>query len=535
VAGVLALAGFMGSGKSSVGARLASELGWVFVDLDTEFEKSCGSSIAAFFKEKGERAFRVAETEVLLKTLIDRGHDLVLSLGGGTLERPENVEALRGRGVIVLLDVDPAEAWRRTAGSERPLAADRRSFLELWRARRSGYADAATWVLPAQPKTAEEIAAELCDLVRSSGRLWDSLWVRKLGATDRGSTIVGGVGALSLLQERSNRARADGALIHVVSDKNVMEAWGERVLSLVGGVPKEQVYVLEPGEMSKSVDVLEGCWDWLADRRARRGDIVLALGGGVVGDLAGFAAATYKRGVSLWQVPTTVIAQVDSSVGGKTAVNLEAGKNLVGSFYQADFVVVDPSTLSTLPASEYTGGLGEVVKYALLDSECSLAILEAGSQGIIGREEERMGELVRRSVFVKAAVVEKDEREEGCRAVLNLGHTTAHALETSLGFGTLNHGAAVGLGLLVALAVSERVLGLDPRVRERTSALLRALGVKTTVGLPPTKEVLEAAAHDKKASRESRGFVGLRSIGEPVWGLDVDDEVFTEALGVIRA
>ncbi len=345
---------------------------------------------------------------------------------------------------------------------------------------------------------------------------------------------MGGEEALSCLTPRAATAHAAGCRLFVISDKNVIRSWGNTVSSLLGDLPGDGVFVVEPGEVSKSVITVERCWDWLADRGARRDDVVVALGGGVVGDLAGFAAATYQRGVSLWQVPTTLLAQVDSSVGGKTAIDLGAGKNLVGAFYQPDLVVIDPLTLTTLGEQDYAGGLGEVVKHALLMSPEGLAGLEADAPRIVERDLATVSRIVKESIGYKASVVQDDEKERGKRAVLNLGHTVAHAIEVVEGFGSVAHGQAVALGLLVALALSEELLGLESAVRERTCRLLTAFGLSTTIDLPPVELLLAATGRDKKVRAGTSGFVGLRAPGDPVWGLDASREELTRALQVIR-
>jgi shikimate kinase/3-dehydroquinate synthase len=535
VAIIVALTGFMGSGKSAVGASLADMLGWEFVDLDTKFEESTGRTIAEFFEKDGEEAFRAKEAGLLRAVLQGgRGSDLVLALGGGTLERPDSFKRVREECVVVLLDADPDDAWARVSHSGRPLVSNREMFYGLWEKRQPVYMKAAQWVLPVRGYSAEDIAGQLLDVIDTDGGIWTGLWGSRLAGKTRTSLIVGGVGVLEFLAMRAAQARRQGSAFHVVSDENVMDAWGDRLLPVMGVGQRDDVYVMRPGEASKSVTVLESCWDWLAARRARRGDTLVAFGGGVVGDLGGFAAATYNRGMSLWQVPTTLVAQVDSSVGGKTAVNLKVGKNLVGAFYQPDLVAIDPSTLTTLPGAEYIGGLGEVVKHALLDSESALEFLETHTDEICARQDTTMSELVRRNVFLKAAVVGDDESETGRRAILNLGHTTAHALEVSLGYGAISHGPAVALGLLVALAVSERSLGLDSHVRGRVAALFRRFGIDTVAGLPSAADLLGAASHDKKVSHGSSGFVGLRAIGDAVWGLDVATDTLAEALEVIR-
>ena len=463
MAPLLALTGFMGSGKSAVGSAVAKGLGWRFVDLDQEVERALGMVIADYFSSEGEGPFRAKESEILEDVLGQaRDQALILALGGGTLEKSENLGRIRRAGGVVLLHVSAEEAWGRVVGSARPLAQDEAAFGELWRRRVATYEGAADWIIPTVGRQVGQIADELMELVRDSGSALARLWGRTLGETSRSSSIVGGQGSLQLLGAKARNARETGSRLHVVTDSNVMKVWGERVFTELGQADLDDACVLEAGEQSKTAAVLERCWEWLAGRKAKRDDIVVALGGGVIGDLAGFAAATYHRGMGLWQVPTSLLAQVDSSVGGKTAINLSVAKNLVGAFYPADLVVIDPDTLVTLPEREFLGALGEVVKHALLASEDAFALLESQVAEIREREATVMSDLVRRNVWFKASVVEEDERESGRRAVLNLGHTTAHALESTMGYGCMNHGQAVALGLLVALSVSERDAGAGP-------------------------------------------------------------------------
>ena len=540
MAALVALAGFMGSGKSSVGAASARLLGWRFLDLDDEIVKSAGMAIPEFFERHGEREFRRREVEVLRAVLSRPEHGggedgLVVALGGGTLQDSEAAAMLEERGGVVLLDIDADRAWERARGDVRPLAQDRAAFTALLAARRRTYESAADWIVPVGHRTAEEIAAEIAGVVRAAGPAWPKTWGVQLVSTARPSSVMGGHGCLASLRALAAEAAADGARLFVLTDQNVELAWGGAVRDLLAQpMQAERTLALAAGEHSKTVRGLERCWDWLAAQGARRDDIIVALGGGVVGDLAGFVAATYQRGVGLWQIPTSLLAQVDSSVGGKTAVNLEAGKNLVGAFYQPGLVVIDPDTLATLPPAEFTNGLGEVVKYALLSGETLFGALEEQRALLRERDASLLSQVVKTCVRYKAAVVEEDELDTGRRAVLNLGHTTAHALEVSLSFGRIRHGEAVALGLLVALAVSERLLGLDLEVRRRTTALLADVGLATSLDLPSPEIIRAAAARDKKATAASSGFVGLRAPGEPVWGLHLPDDLFDEALGVIR-
>ena len=540
MAPLLALTGFMASGKTSVGARVAELLGWRFVDLDEEFVRAEGSSIATFFAAKGEAAFRARECQ-LLEAVLREGErngigGLVAALGGGTLENPRAVAMLKGRGGVVFLDVEPETAWARAEGTDRPLARDLEGFKALLAERRATYEGTADWVLPVCGRSVNDLSREVVSILQRAGGQWPTMWGRQLVSTGRPSSLFGGKNALGSLGLHAWSAHLAGSRLLVITDENVRAAWGDHVLSLLNETSSpDPVLVIEPGEGSKSAGTVERCWDWLAAQGARRGDTVVALGGGVVGDLAGFVAATYHRGMSLWQIPTSLLAQVDSSVGGKTGINLSAGKNLVGAFYQPDLVVTDPATLRTLPDHEYIGGLGEVVKYGLLTSATFFAELERVSEAVMAKNLDVVGSIVKDCVGYKASVVEQDELDRGRRAVLNLGHTTAHALEVTRGYGSIGHGCAVALGLLVALAVSERLLGLDPAVRERTRTLLAKLGLPTATQLPDTDRFLAAATRDKKVITGSSGFVGLRALGDPVWALDVPAVVLVEALEVIRS
>ncbi|GAB4252302.1 MAG: 3-dehydroquinate synthase [Thermoleophilia bacterium] len=359
-------------------------------------------------------------------------------------------------------------------------------------------------------------------------------WELYLTATGRPSAIVGGRGTLELAAERAAWLGDQKRRCYLLTDSNVDEAWGEAVRGRLGPCLQGSV-VLEPGEPTKSLAVAGRVFEILAEAGARRDDVVVALGGGVIGDLAGFVAATYQRGVDFWQIPTSLVAQVDSSVGGKVGLNLAAGKNLVGAFYQPDHVFIDSNLLSTLPREELVNGLGEVVKYGLLVGEELLGQIERSAKALLAADPNSLDTLIRECVEYKALVVEADEREAGRRAVLNLGHTTAHALELLDGYEGISHGRAVALGLLVALSASEEVFGLDADVRERVAGLLAALELPVKLPGIESAAVLEAAGRDKKVSSQGRGFVLLRGPGHPVTGVDLTDDQFAAALEKVMA
>ena len=280
-----------------------------------------------------------------------------------------------------------------------------------------------------------------------------------------------------------------------------------------GGWEVKTVEVVD-GEQAKQLSHYERLIDDLLKVGVDRNTLVVALGGGVTGDLAGFAAATLLRGVRLVQVPTTLLAMVDSSVGGKTGLNTSTGKNLVGAFHQPVLVYVDVSLLSTLSERDFRSGLGEVVKHAVIADAGFFSWLEEHAEGIVNREVDLLSEVVARCCEIKAAVVARDEREAGERAVLNLGHTVAHALETVAGFGVIPHGEAVGIGM-----VAEAIMGVEegwshPEVPGRIAALLERLGLPTQSGPLPLEELHGAVFMDKKRRRGKIGLPVVTALGE---------------------
>ena len=310
----------------------------------------------------------------------------------------------------------------------------------------------------------------------------------------------------------------------VITDENVQEPYATQVAeSLFGQTIDVDVLTVEAGELSKSVDLAAGLWDGLLELGADRKSVVVAVGGGVVGDLAGFIAATYARGIRFFQVPTSLLAQVDSSVGGKVGINLPHAKNMVGAFLQPVGVLIDIETLSTLPDREYRAGLGEVVKYGvILDAEL-FDYFEAHVDQLNGRDRDTLVHIVARCCRLKADVVEKDEREEtGVRAVLNYGHTFAHAFETLGGYGEILHGEAVSIGMLCASRLAERLGRVDAQFTERQYRLLDALGLPVAVPKLDPDAILEAMTHDKKVEHGQLRFILPEGMGHVELVGDVD-------------
>jgi 3-dehydroquinate synthase len=329
------------------------------------------------------------------------------------------------------------------------------------------------------------------------------------------------------------RERCRGALAFVVSDANVA-AHAEAVTRSLGGAGfRTAAEILPSGESQKSLAVASGLYDRLAELHADRRTLVVAVGGGVIGDLAGFVAATYNRGLPLLMVPTTLLAMVDSSVGGKVAVNHPRAKNLIGTFHQPVGVWIDTQTLATLPEREYHSGLAEVVKYGVALDADFFAYLESGRAAVLGREPDAVRRVVTRCCRLKADVVERDEREEtGLRAVLNYGHTFAHAFETAAGYGGWLHGEAVAAGMVCASRLAERRGLVGPDLTGRQVRLLEALGLPTAPGPWPAEGLLATMRSDKKALAGRLRFVLPRRLGEVALFDDVPE---ADVLAVLQS
>jgi 3-dehydroquinate synthase len=338
------------------------------------------------------------------------------------------------------------------------------------------------------------------------------------------------------LQRLGAFAAEHGRTTHavVITDENVQEPYAMRATeSLIrAGIDVELIAVL-PGETSKSIAATADLWQEMLDLGADRRTVVVAVGGGVVGDLAGFVAATFARGLRFIQAPTSLLAQVDSSVGGKVGINLPAAKNMVGAFYQPAGVLIDTATLATLPADEYRSGLAEVVKYGvILDAEF-FAYLESHATEIIARREDVLAQVVARCCRLKADVVEHDEREEtGLRAVLNYGHTFGHAFESLAGYGRLMHGEGVAIGMCCAARLAQRLGRVDAEFVARQQKLIESFGLPTAVPDIDREKILAAMQHDKKVAHGKLKFVLPDRLGHVESVGEIDPKEVAAALDV---
>ncbi len=353
-----------------------------------------------------------------------------------------------------------------------------------------------------------------------------------VGLAGRSYEVIVGRGLLAA------PGRAGGAA-DVLRDRRTFLASDRTVWGFYGGAVTEGLstlkariaghWLMEPGEAHKEFRSLQSLWDALVDARIERGDCVVALGGGVVGDLAGFAAATYRRGIDVVQVPTTLLAMVDSSVGGKTAVDHPRGKNLIGAFHQPRGVVADLETLGTLPVREVLSGFAEVLKAALLADPDLFARLEAVGPAAAG-DPATLEDAVARAVTIKARIVEADETETGCRALLNLGHTLGHAVEAASGYGVYAHGEAVALGIAFTARLSQELGFLPAADAKRIRAVLEKWGYPLRAEGVGAEKILNALRFDKKNLGGVPRWVLLEGIGSPRWGVEVDSDIVERLL-----
>ncbi|MCI0840366.1 MAG: 3-dehydroquinate synthase, partial [Chloroflexi bacterium] len=344
-----------------------------------------------------------------------------------------------------------------------------------------------------------------------------------------------GWGILDELGERVKRTLSPGAA-YIISDERVSRHARRAQLALEAvGIPGH-IFMMPPGEQHKTLETVQHVYNWLADRKAERGHMIVAVGGGVVGDLAGFVAATYLRGIPFAQVPTSLLAMMDAAIGGKVAVDLPQGKNLVGAFYQPKFVLSDVSTLQTLPQRELTSGWAEAIKHGLILDSDLLASFERDRDDILSLQREVTTDIIRRSVAVKAGIVSQDERETlGIRILLNYGHTLGHAIEVAGGYGNFLHGEAVSIGMMGAAYIGNALGMMSDGEVERQRALLDSYGLPLTCGEINVQAVNDAMLSDKKTSGRAIRWVLLNGIGNATTRNDVPDELVQDSIRLLTA
>lgn len=516
---LVVLVGPPGSGKSTVGRLLAQRLNVSFRDTDDDIAEYAGQSIPDIFVEHGEEHFRALERRAVADAV--NGHDGVLALGGGAVVSDET-RALLADQVVAFLSVEMAEAVSRVGiGAGRPLLSmnPRQAMRVLLEQRRPLYNEVADFVVDTERLTAEQVAAELARRLGGPS-------VVPVGGEAPYDVVIGDDATMAVTDHLGGAHRA--AILYSAP----LYEHAARIAAYMTGQVEPLLMEVPDAEDGKTVEVAAQCWDGLAEAGFTRSDVVIGVGGGAVTDLAGFVAAGWLRGVAVIQLPTSLLGMVDAAVGGKTGVNIAAGKNLVGAFHPPRAVLCDLSTLGTLPQADRIAGFAEIIKCGFIADPGILDLVEADPAAAVEPGSAVLAELVERAVAVKASVVSGDLRESGRRVVLNYGHTLGHAIEKIERY-RRRHGEAVAIGMVYA-AVLSRITGRADLV-ERTRSILARVGLPVSYPSGRLDDLLAAMRLDKKNTGQTQRFVLLDGIGKPTLVDDVTGEQLATAYEEICA
>ena len=544
------ITGFSGTGKTTTGHEVARLLGWKFVDTDDLIVASEGMAIEDIFSRHGEEEFRRIERETL--ETVARSRHQVVSTGGGIIMDERNRAVMDCAGVVVLLEARPDTLVRRLRQQEadegddlvaRPMldAADLVERIHSLKAQRQFNYTRAHWTVHTDflsPTQAAEEVVRGFNMVNASLNMAESDSAR-MDDPDLAAEVRTSAGdyplwvGWQLIDEVGERIRRimDPGVAYIITDEGVYRQARRAQNSLEMSGIAAHLFVMPSGEQSKTLATAQHIYTWLAGLKAERGHLVLAVGGGVVGDLAGFVAATYLRGLPFAQVPTSLLAMMDAAIGGKTAVDLPQGKNLVGAFYQPKFVLADVSVLQTLPERELRSGWAEAIKHGLIMDDDLLSTFESQTDEIQALEPEIATDVIRRSMAIKANVVSQDERETlGIRVLLNYGHTIGHGIETATGYGQYLHGEAVSIGMMGAANIGRGMGLMSDADVERQRSVLEAYGLPLSAPSVDPGSVLEAMRSDKKIAGGTIRWVLLDGIGNAITRNDVPTEMVDDVL-----
>lgn len=537
----LFLTGLSGSGKSTLGRATARLLGWNFIDTDETLAARAGMPVGQALLEFGEERFRQLETEMLAHGASQER--VVIATGGGAVISAANRVLMREQGVVVYLQVPVETAWRRIqehlqqhgAHAARPLVAGEDGMLRLqalYAARQAWYEEADIH-LDTSAFGPEHLARRLVASLLASGHLSPSSSQREILSLYLGKTtsqaIVewGGLHHLAPTLQAFDFPRR----VFLVTDSEVGVLYAQSVLALLTEVGFEpRIFTIPAGEASKSFASFQRIIDWLVEQKAEQKEPLLALGGGVVGDLTGFVASCYYRGVPLVQLPTSLLAQVDSAIGGKTGINHALGKNLIGAFYQPTLIYVDPAMLLTLPERVYREGWAEIVKYAIILDAEMFDLIEEHTRELDARDPALLSAIVARCIRMKMDVVQRDERDSGLRNILNYGHTFGHALEAITDYGAWLHGEAVSIGMEIAARIAVASGTCSQEEAARQTRLLQALRLPVRCPGVDGDAILEAMQRDKKVRAGRTRWVLPTRIGHAEVFGDIDPAIVQAAI-----
>ncbi len=539
LSGNIILVGMMGAGKTTVGKLLAKQLGKTFIDSDEEIQRRTGVTIPHIFDVEGEAGFRSRESCVIQDLL--KLDNIVLATGGGAILSANTRPMMKQNGVVVYLKSSVHDLWQRTRHDHnRPLLQTenpRAKLQELHDLRDPLYAETADVIIHTGKQSVQILLEKLQHKLESFNQMNENekaVQTLNLELAERSYSIHIGSGLLDNVELLVPHIPHKRAVI--VSNTTVaplyLQGLSEKLASQ--GVQVQSV-ILPDGEQYKNSESLNSIYDALLAARSERSTPLIALGGGVIGDITGYAAATYLRGVPFIQIPTTLLSQVDSSVGGKTGINHPLGKNMIGAFYQPRVVLADTATLNTLPDNELRAGIAEVIKYGLIRDLPFLEWLEANMEKLLARDTAALQYAIAHSCRNKAEVVGADERESGERALLNLGHTFGHAIENGMGYGVWLHGEGVAAGTVMAADLSQRLDWLDSQDVLRVRKLFERAGLPVTGPRLGAEKYLQLMGLDKKVEDGKIRFILLKSLGNAVITSDVPRPLLEQTLEACSA
>lgn len=532
----------MGAGKTTIGKALANSLGKEFIDSDHEIQDRTGVKIPVIFEIEGEAGFRKRESEVLVELV--KKNNIVLATGGGAVLSRENRQILRRGGIVIYLRASVNDLYRRTRyDKNRPLLQTQNLFArlnELYAQRDALYRETAHVIIDSGKQGVRFLVQKLINklisidfnniMQNNNKNAMQTITVDFTPSSEKRSYPIHiGHGILqqidlivSCLPQKRVAIVSNTTIAPLYLDKLRLALEKQGVISVS--------IILPDGEAHKNWETLNLIFDALLKNHCERNTAILALGGGVIGDLTGFAAATYLRGVPFIQIPTTLLAQVDSSVGGKTGINHPLGKNMIGAFYQPRMVLADSATLNTLPDRELRAGLAEIIKYGLIRDPAFFDWLERNMHRLLTRDPVTLNEAIRRSCENKAEIVAADEKEEGVRALLNLGHTFGHAIENGMGYGVWLHGEAVAAGIVMAADLSRRMKLISEADFSRIRKIFLQAGLPVAAPRMSPEKYLQLMMLDKKVDAGRARFIVLNRIGEAVMRADISPAILNETI-----
>jgi shikimate kinase/3-dehydroquinate synthase len=541
----IAIIGFSATGKSVIAQKVAERLNWTLVDTDDKIVKLSNMTIHEIFKQDGEDKFRQLEGKVLRQAC--HKEKAVIATGGGAVIDPENQKLLLETSVVVCLEAKPETIYQRLLHDKlysanpvvRPLLAGKNPLerIKQLKAKRQSYYAIADWTVHTDNLTPEEVSREVikgwhyANKQHSSTQLAGADLACIVETETASYPVFVGWGILDKLGEKMKGISLSGTA-NIISDETVFSIYGAQVKKTLEKAGfTVNCCVVPPGEASKNIAQAVKIYDFLIEHRVERNDVIVALGGGMIGDLAGFVAATFLRGLPWLQVPTSLIAMTDASIGGKVAVDHPQGKNLIGAFYQPRLVLADVKTLTTLPQRELTSGWAEVIKHGLILDAGFLQLLEDKAKDLIKLKPGITAKVIAQSAVIKCRIVSEDEKETGKRIILNYGHTIAHGLEAASKYERFLHGEAVSIGMMAAARLSHRLGLLPPDAVEHHKALLQKFGLPTDCSAVPLADMLSAMELDKKVRGKAIRWVLLEDIGKTIIRSDVPAK---EVLSVLK-